>query len=510
MGTTARRTAAPRGRIWPIAAAVLVAAAACDGTDDREVSSFSQYAALCASPRVGIDPFTGRAYPDRGGTLADEKSWVGSWIDELYLWYREVPAVSAASYANPVAYFEALRTPAVTASGRPKDQFHFWVPTAEWAAFAQSGVEVGYGARWMLLAPVPPRRLVVAYTEPLSPAALAGIVRGTEVLSIDGADLVNGADASAVDTLNAGLAPRTAGETHVFVVRDPGGATRTVTLASANVEGTPVQGVRTIATATGDVGYVLFNDHVATAEALLVQAVQTLAAARVTDLVLDLRYNGGGYLDMASQLSFMIAGPSRTAGMTFERVIFNDKHPTTNPVTRRPLAPTPFHATTLGFSTTPGQALPSLGLGRVFVLSGPGTCSASEAIVNGLRGIGVQVVQVGGTTCGKPYGFYPADNCGVTYFAIQMQGVNHAGFGGYADGFAPGGAGPAGLPGCEVGDDFLHELGDPAEARLAAALRYRATGTCAGAAALTAGDPLSSAEGRLLRSPLRENRILGP
>ena len=98
---------------------------------------------------------------------------------------------------------------------------------------------------------------------------------------------------------------------------------------------------------------------------------------------------------------------------------------------------TPFHSTAQGFSLPDGQALPTLNLSRVYVLVGSGTCSASEAIVNGLRGVGVTVNLIGATTCGKPYGFYPTDNCDTTYFAIQFQGVNQLGQGDYADGFAP-------------------------------------------------------------------------
>ena len=49
----------------------------------------------------------------------------------------------------------------------------------------------------------------------------------------------------------------------------------------------------------------------------------------------------------------------------------------------------------------------------------------SEAIINGLDGVNVQVIQIGATTCGKPYGFYPQDNCGTTYFArIQTMIAN--------------------------------------------------------------------------------------
>jgi hypothetical protein len=149
-----------------------------------------------------------------------------------------------------------------------------------------------------------------------------------------------------------------------------------------------------------------------------------------------------------------------------------------------PLQPSTFIDQTVGFSLPAGQPLPHLDLKQVFVLTGSGTCSASEAVMNGLAGVGVKVIQIGATTCGKPYGFFPADNCGTTYFAIQFQGVNDKGFGDYADGFVPGEVNP----GCVVADDFAHALSDPAEGRLAAALAYRASGACPAAVAPLAED----------------------
>ncbi len=476
------------------------------GGHDSTGSSFppsSLYYARCAAPRTGVDPLTGRAYPDRQGTVSDEKTWVRSWIDELYLWYREVPNPPASLYATPEDYFDVLKTSAVTPSGRPKDRFHFWYRTVDWEALSQSGVEAGYGVLWIVVAPYPPRQVVAAYTEAGGPAEGAGITRGTRVLAVDGVDAVNGTD---VATLNAGLVPATVGESHTFSVLDPGATTpRTVTMTSSLVAGASVQHVETLSTGSGTVGYFQFNDHQGPAEAALVSAVSQLVASGVSDLVIDMRYNGGGYLGVASEAAFMIAGPARTAGKTFELPRYNDKFPTHDP-SGAAIVPIPFQGTAYGFSATPGQALPSLGLGRVFVLTGPATCSASEALMNGLAGIDVQVIQIGSTTCGKPYGFYPADNCGTTYFAIQMTGVNAKGWGDYADGFVPGGV----LPGCAVADDFTHALGDPAEARLAAALAYRATGSCPPAAAGMGKPtaPLSAVDGHALRSPVREAKIL--
>ncbi len=116
-----------------------------------------------------------------------------------------------------------------------------------------------------------------------------------------------------------------------------------------------------------------------------------------------------------------------------------------------------------------GTALPSLGLTRVTILTTPGTCSASEAVINALRGVDVQVNLIGGATCGKPYGFTPVPNCGTTYFSIEFKGVNAKGVGDYDNGFAPT---------CAVADDLTRELGDTSESLLATALSYRANGVC--------------------------------
>jgi hypothetical protein len=217
------------------------------------------------------------------------------------------------------------------------------------------------------------------------------------------------------------------------------------------------------------------------AEGELVQAFNTFRSASVSDLVLDMRYNGGGYLSIASQLDYMIAGPSMTQNKVFESLSFNRKHPSVNPVTGNTLTPTPFFNQTLGFSLTAGNPLPDLGLRRVFVLSTGTTCSASESVINGLRGVGVEVILIGDTTCGKPYGFYPQDNCGITYFTIQFQGRNALGFGDFSDGFSPQNI-PADagvlLPGCAVADDFTHALGDTGEALLKTALDYHQLGSC--------------------------------
>jgi hypothetical protein len=269
-------------------------------------------------------------------------------------------------------------------------------------------------------------------------------------------------------------------------------------------------------------GYMTFNYHRGPAQEELIDAINFLnAGAGIDDLVLDIRYNGGGFLDIAAQLAYMIAGPALTAGRTFEGIQFNDKYPDTDPITGQNLVPTLFHDKTLslpGSALPAGQALPYLGLTRVFVLTSGGTCSASESIINGLRGVDVEVIQIGTTTCGKPYGFYPQGNCGTHYFTIQFRGVNALGFGDYTDGFYPGDAGSSDLaevPGCAASDDFTKQLGDPTEGQLAMALAYRETGACPAPATADAqtgltkaATPLATTDGVVPRSPWDSNRIM--
>lgn len=439
------------------------------------------FAGRCATPRTGNNPITNQRWPDVQGSLLQEKHFLRSWTNELYLWFGEVPDTDPAATADKLAYFDTLKTPVVLSSGRRKDEFHFTYDTSLYLTSSVTGAQQGYGIAWGLIAAAPPRRLVVQYVQAGSVAASNGITRGAELQSVDGVNVISDSTATGVAKINEAVFSPTTGSTHSFVFRDRTGAGRSVTMAASSVTFNPVPVSQVINTASGPVGYLLFNDHTATAEKALFDAVTTLRNANVVDLVLDLRYNGGGYLDIASSLAYMIAGPARTTGRTFELLQFNSKYPTTNPVTGNRLVPTEFHDKGQGLSVTEGAALPTLNLPRVYVLTSDDTCSASESVINGLKGVGVTVYQFGGTTCGKPYGFYPEDNCGTTYFSIQFRGVNDANFGDYAEGFSvtrTSGDTRAILPGCPANDDYTRDLGDSNEAQLRTALTYLQAGAC--------------------------------
>jgi len=375
-----------------------------------------------------------------------EKAWVRAYMADAYLWYNEIVDVPSANYATAPDYFDALLV-------KSRDRFSFCMPRADAVSMLDEGVETGYGVKWGWGAT---GRLFAYYVDPSSPAAVS-ITRGTEVTSI------NGQPVATLDTatLNSALFPETPGASVNLTFRAPGtGTTHTAGLTSATFSTTTVsQPLVLPLPGGGKTGYLLFNQHLLTSEQGLIDAFTSFKEQGVGELVLDLRYNTGGYLFLAEEVASMIGGAA-LQGRVFEKMQFNDKHPEKSN--------NPMYTYLFDAQSSEGATVPLLGLKRVFVLTGPNTCSASESIINGLLPH-IQVIRIGWTTCGKPYGFLQANHDQEAYFAIQFEGVNADGTDDYKTGFAPT---------CQVSDDLNYPLGDIREARLAAALYYIDNNSC--------------------------------
>ena len=422
----------------------------------------------CESPRVGSSKITGITFPDKKGTEADEKNFLRSWSHETYLWYKELPDLNPANTDDPQEYFQKLKTSSLTASGKPKDNFHFYEPTADSEAW-EAGITYGYGIQLKVYSSAPPREFYVSGVEPNSPAASAGIQRGDRIMELDNISLVNDNTTSGINTLNDALFPDALNEAHKFTLRR-NSSNYDVTLISSSVDITAVPIAKIITQGSSQVGYIQFNTFIENAQDEWVQAINDLKLAGADDLVVDMRYNGGGLISVASMVSYMIGG-SNVSGKTFIQYVANDQYATETPIK---------FSTVGSYGVNRNVNLPTLNFNRVYVLSTEGTCSASELVVNSLRGAGVDVYLVGDSTCGKPYGFVPEDNCGTTYYTIQFKGINADGFGEYSDGFIPS-ATDNGLDlvkGCEVADNLNYQLGETNEPLLAAALTLRETGGC--------------------------------
>ena len=455
------------------------------------------YRNFCQFTRSGTDPIRNVPYPDQKGSMLDEMFYLRSLTHETYLFQADLTDMDPAKYnvvqsnfPNHVQkmeeYFDELKSKKTTASGNPKDKYHYIQLTSDYYDRVQNKPQPSFGISWVVLSDYEirdnrqymrvPRDLRVRFVEVGSPAAelVSGspkVKRGDRILKVNGADFINGNSSE----LNALFTPDSTRHT-TLVVRDVDtNQEKTVVLTAKNISRQPVNVSKVIDVDDEKVGYIHYTTFATqNSDSSFNNTVKSFKSAGIDDLVVDIRYNGGGYLYVASMVGFMIAGAKNTLNKTFEQLI----------TLSGPGERTQFYDTGYGppyFSVPRGEKLASLDLKKVYILTTSRTCSASESLINGLIGIDVEVIQIGGTTCGKPYGFLPDHNCGITYNTIQFSGVNHKNFGAYADGFIPSTATStqeAKVKGCVVADDFNHQLGSESEPLLAAALKYRKDGKC--------------------------------
>ena len=366
-------------------------------------------------------------------SVGDQKQWLADYMSEWYFWTKLSPHPDPAPYPDVDSFLQALLYTG-TDPRFPADRYSGSQPTESFERLFNDGESLGWGVSvaGLEVAGDASRPLYVRQVEPLSPAG-GTVFRGDRILSIDGrsaADIVGSNDFSALSTDKPG-------QTLTLVLRNSG-VDRTVVLQSAVFALTPVGGSAVFRTAGGrPVGYLSVKDMITQSLAPLLAAFTGFKAAGVADLVLDLRYNGGGLVSTGTTLASYIAG-DRGRGLAYASLLYNDQRADIN--NQRYAFESPVAA---------------LSLPRVVVLTGRRTCSASEQVINGLRGAGVQVVAIGEGTCGKPVGFLPTSNCGRTYSVVNFESVNERNEGRYFDGLAPT---------CAVTEDFTTPqagAGDP-------------------------------------------------
>jgi C-terminal processing protease CtpA/Prc len=251
--------------------------------------------------------------------------------------------------------------------------------------------------------------------------------------------------------------PEQVGYTLDFTWRLPGGGERSATLTKRLVTIPTVSQTAVLRAGSARVGYVHFRNFVQPSTEALNAAFAELRDQGASDLVLDLRYNGGGLVPVAQHLASLVGGEP-LVGRVFVQFTHNDKQSSRD--------------TGYRFETKP-QAL---AVSRLVVIATRATASSSETIINGLRPY-MDVKVVGDRTYGKPVGQYGFDFCEKVLYPVAFLLTNARGEADYFDGI------PAD---CAAADDVDHPLASPEEASLAEALHVVRTGRCSGAAAAQA------------------------
>ena len=371
-------------------------------------------------------------------STTSQNIYVRDTLNTYYYWYQFLPSVNAANYSSPEMLLEALRY-------RPIDNSYSYITTAAAnEAFYSDSQFIGFGFGQQTTS----SEMRVLQVYDASPALEAGLARGDRILRINGQDvptmIANGTIGGAFGATELGVSAEI-----VFV--KPSGEQRQARMVKRLVTIPTVSLTQVVDVDGRKVGYLFFRNFVRPSIAALNEAFAALKAAGATDLVLDLRYNGGGLVDVAVHLASLIGG-TRTSGQVMLNYVHNDKvAPVLNKTTR--------------FNETPEQAL---NLQRLVVITTRSSASASELIINSLRPY-IPVVVVGDTTYGKPVGQYGFTFCEkvLVPVAFSLKNVNDEGD--FFDGIAAN---------CSASDDISHQLGNPAEASYAEALTYIRTGGC--------------------------------
>lgn len=427
------------------------------------------YANICLTPRSEhTDPFTGEVLNEKPGTLMHEKMWLRSALHDFYLWTDQQRELDPSGLSLEANFMGRLTR---------EDEYSGMTNEASYINQLTGAAGLSYGIRWTISINHAARAAFWKVADIIPESPLYGNVqRGDLLMYLDGMDATS--LSNALDIHRAVQIPSESTSRDMTFLSESTDESYSVAAGAVTLTMDPVG----IPVVVDDVAYLPFHDHNLAAEHHLVEAINDFKAQEVNDLILDLRYNVGGVLYIASQLAYMIAGAEATQDKIFQQNIHNDKHGLINPINGQSDV-FPFFSTSTQNAPPQNQDLPTLNLSRLYVITGEETCSASEAIINALRGIDIEVIQIGETTCGKPYGSQPIYNCGTVYSPIMFRAANHKEYGEYTNGFKPvdgliATPGEAEVPGCPMSEDFAAPLGSPDEILLHAALHYREHGSC--------------------------------
>jgi carboxyl-terminal processing protease len=361
---------------------------------------------------------------------------------DIYLWYNQIPSTfNAQTYSDPNTIMEAVRQysnePGFSA---PVDKWSFGMKQTDWDNLS-NGVSGDFGMSVFFFKE---GDLRVKSVERSSPAGLAGIRRGWRITKINGSTNIATSNADFIS--NAVWSSQTG----TFTFTKPDGSSVDLNLAAASYKEHPVYLDSIYNVGSKKVGYFSFNSFLGDTTELyneFSRVFSKFAAANINDLVVDLRYNGGGYVTVQQKLADWLV-PASGNGQLMMKEQFNDKYTQYN-------------------STDYFQKLGSLNLSRIYFIVSHNTASASELLINNLKPF-VDVQLVGPSkTYGKPVGFFPIPVGDWYIFPVSFRSTNKNGQGNYFNGMDLNST---------VSDGLDKDWGDVTETCLQSALSNISTG----------------------------------
>ena len=444
-----------------------------------------------------ISAFALQSCEDMDDNAVPVNDFIWKGLNLYYLWQPEIPNLAddrfgnqgelnafLQSYSSPEALFNSLL---YTDPANPAKSDRFSVLVSDYNVLEATlqGVAKSNGVEFGLVYTDASQTSIFGYVRyilPDSDASTKDIQRGDIFYAVNGTPLTpsNYRSLLAADTYTLNLADYNDGTI------TPNG--EEVSLTKFQYGENPVYFADVVYNEGGKtIGYLMYNGFFSSYDNELNTAFGNLAAQGVNELVLDLRYNGGGSVRTATYLASMITG--QFEGQLLAKEQWNPKlqdyFENNNP-----------NALVNNFAgaLNDGTGINQLNLNKVYILTTGSTASASELIINCLKPY-IDVVQIGTTTIGKNAGsvtlydsadFSKNDVDPSHRYAMQplvLKIVNKNNFGDYEEGISPD---------IEMPEDYdnLGEIGNPSEPLLATAISQ-----------ITAG-------GRMMpQQPAREHKI---
>lgn len=328
---------------------------------------------------------------DRSGeyyALIATKTWIYEVMQENYLFYEDIPAEEKLDFFKKPAEF-------LTSAASSKDQKNGYVFSHVDSVFSRAtstypcfGLEAA-----LVRTENGTNALRVLYTQPDSPAEEAGLKRGDWIIAIDNKK-VSTSDYATYITRPTKAYSFTLGKYNPYPeeIDDPEfnyiefdtlGVVQMP--APRYVEEKDVLKTGIVSAGSRKAFYILYNEFDENTD-LLKEVLSQMSGQQFDDIILDLRYNPGGYVSTSQLLSTALA-PSTAIGQPFLHMIYNDKLNKTE---------------TLNFDANllPGGS--SLSYQNLYVITSGNTASASEVVINCLKPyMEGRLFQVGTSTYGK-------------------------------------------------------------------------------------------------------------
>ncbi|MEE9321774.1 MAG: S41 family peptidase [Granulosicoccus sp.] len=383
------------------------------------------------------------AAPDDQSELQRELTWLYDKMKTEYLFYQDTPDLDPYQFASAEALLKKMKV-------SDKDRFSY-IQTAEEANNQQNAVSTTFGIHTYSNKGV----IKVTRVYSGSSAAEAGIERADTIVRI-GDVLVTDEETrdQAIDILRDA---EDGDSVELELVREGVPEPFSATLTRREVSRQTVDYAGYNERPDGNrIGYLFLSEFRQKTRVELEGIFDFFQQNNVTSLIIDLRSNSGGRLNIIAQLGSLIIG-EQSAGLPFIRFQYSDLG---DAIFRNGDFTTGYDLT-IEENAAPMQ--------RVHIIASGATCSASEVLVNSLRAyIDVQIS--GSTTCGKPYGFYGRrfEEKSVLW-AINFTSANANGEDEFVDGLNAT---------CEIPDYEVYPYLDTRDPHLASAINYLETGSC--------------------------------